>query len=267
MAADADAASSPAETAMPATAAAPVLAPAAFRRFRDEGFAAIPELIPRDDALAGRAAALALSAQEGRAPVLRSDAIMHQVMNVWRVDPTLRALTLHPRLLAAVNAFAQRPMRLWHDQLFIKPAGESLPTEFHQDLPYWPVERDAFTVSAWIALGDVDEDCGCLAFIPGSHTLRGGESDLTRRDSLVGMYPELAFAERVAIPLRAGGSTFHQGYTAHRAGANRAPAPRIALSVIFIAADTRCTAQGHALTHEYALRPGEPFPDRFCPPI
>jgi phytanoyl-CoA hydroxylase len=253
---------------MPATAAQPTVVPqAGVRRFHDEGFTAVRDLVPRAEALAGREAALRLARQRHRAATLREDGIFHQVINAWRADEALRGLTLHPRLLAAVRGLAGRPMRLWHDQLFIKRPEGSLATEFHQDLPYWPVPADAFTVSAWLALGDIGEDDGCLSFIPGSHRLRAGESDLTDRGSLLAMYPQLADVERVTFPLLAGGCTFHQGWSAHRAGANRGAADRIALSVIFIAADTRCTAQEHALTGEFGLRAGEPFPEDACPSI
>jgi phytanoyl-CoA hydroxylase len=252
-------------TAAPSRAA--VLGADAHRRFHHDGFTAVAELVPRAVATACREAAVALGARRDGAPTLRDDAIFHQLINVWRVDETLRALTLHPRLLAAVDQLAGRPMRLWHDQLFIKPTAGSRATEFHQDLPYWPLPPETFTVSAWIALGDIAEEDGCLTFLPGTQELRGAASDLERRDSLIEMYPGLAFAERVAIPLRAGGCTFHQGYTAHRAGANRGAVERIALSVIFIDADARCDGKGHALSSEYGLTAGGAFPDAFCPPI
>src|SRR3954471_22899564 len=113
----------PPGTPMHATAdaaASPIVAPGGLRRFHEEGFTAVRDLIPRAEALAGREAALRLARQRHRAATLREDGIFHQVINAGRADDELRGLTLHPRLLAAVRELSGQPMRLWHDQLFIK---------------------------------------------------------------------------------------------------------------------------------------------------
>ncbi len=81
------------------------------------------------------------------------------------------------------------------------------------------------------------------------------------------IYPALTFAERVTVPLRAGGCTLHQGYAAHGAGPNRGQDWRIALSVIFIPEDTRCEGEWHVLTQDCGLRHGECFPGHACPRI
>ncbi|HYE07555.1 MAG TPA: phytanoyl-CoA dioxygenase family protein [Planctomycetota bacterium] len=132
-------------------------------------------------------------------------------------------------------------------------------------MPYWPVPRDTFTISTWIALGDVREQRGSMAFIPGSHRLKGASSDLNDPRSLITQHPELAFAERHGFPLRAGGATFHQGYTAHRALANETDEPRVAHIVIWIDAAARCGGKGHCVIDHLGLKTGDAFPDDLCP--
>ena len=75
-----------------------------------------------------------------RAPTTCSNEspIFNQYVNVWRQNDVLRELTLDPRLAAAATALAGVPLRIWHDQLLIKPPHNGAATEFHQDAPYWP---------------------------------------------------------------------------------------------------------------------------------
>ncbi|HYE07560.1 MAG TPA: phytanoyl-CoA dioxygenase family protein [Planctomycetota bacterium] len=251
-----------------AAAAAPRIVPAAaHRRFHEDGFTCVPDCLPRDEALRLRAAALRVSAQPAAGTLLTGDGVFRQLVNVWRHDAQMRSLTFHPRLLQVVNELAGRPMRLWHDQILIKQPRNGFATEFHQDLPYWPVDRDTFTISTWIALGDVLEQSGSMAFIPGSHRLKGASSDLNDPRSLITQHPELAFAERHGFPLRAGGATFHQGYTAHRALANETDEPRVAHIVIWIDAAARCDGKGHIVTDGLGLNAGDDFPADLCPLI
>ncbi len=236
-------------------------------RFQDEGFVGVANVIPRDEALAFRAAALAIA--DGPETVAYSNrAVFQQLVNVWRTSEAMRALTFHPALLAAVNRLAGRPMRLWHDHILIKRPRNETPTEFHQDQPYWSIERGTFTISAWIALGDASVESGCMGFIPKTHVRRDlSAQDLNNAGSLIGMWPDLEFAERTIVPLQAGGSTFHQGFCAHRAGANHTDVPRVAFSVIFVERGARFNGAEHCVTQGLGLTTGDQLPDHMCPPI
>src|SRR6516164_605771 len=58
-------------------------------------------------------------------------------------------------------------VRLWHDQALYKEAG-GRETDAHQDQPYWPM-NETDTVTAWVPLVDVDDELGCMGYVPGSH--------------------------------------------------------------------------------------------------
>jgi ectoine hydroxylase-related dioxygenase (phytanoyl-CoA dioxygenase family) len=60
-------------------------------------------------------------------------------------------------------------IRLFHDHALWKMPGDSKPTPWHQDFPYWPMNESG-AMSAWIPMHDVDEANGCMMFVPGSHT-------------------------------------------------------------------------------------------------
>ena len=136
--------------------------------------------------------------------------IFNQTVNVWTQNEVIRDLTLNPRIGAIAESLAGVPLRLWHDHTLIKPPVKSAPTEFHQDGPYWPHNNKRNALSCWIALVDVPVERGCMTFIPGSHLRRDlPAQDLTDAKDLLNKNPDLVYAPRVTVPLRAGDCTFH----------------------------------------------------------
>lgn len=189
---------------------------------------------------------------------LRDDALFKQFVNNWRSDATLRDLTFHETLHRTALQLAGVPLRLWHDQLLIKSPQKSVPTEFHQDQPYWPHRSGKHSITAWIALTDVPVEKGCLCFIPGSHRKEDlPMQDLTNDRSLFGIDPGLEWKERVVVPLQAGDCTFHHGRTCHMAFSNQSSGNRIGYAVIFIEDGTRYSGASHVVTDGLGLREGE----------
>jgi len=234
--------------------------------FHAHGYCAIPEVLPRDQALHFRTLALEL-ANRPDAASYSARAVFQQMVNVWLYHEGLRALTFHPLLQAAVRALAGgRRMRLWHDHLLIKRPHNGVASEFHQDEPYWSVMRETFTISAWIALGDVPVERGCMSFIPDTHTQRDLRAQaLEDPADLLSLWPDLAYAPRVVCPLRAGGATFHQGFTAHRAAANETDEDRVAMSVIWVEEGAQFNGAGHPVTDDLGLTIGQTLPEARCP--
>jgi len=234
--------------------------------FRDHGYCAIPEILPRELALHFRALALELANRPDAASYSQR-AVFQQMVNVWLYHEGLRELTFNPQLQAAVRALAGgRRMRLWHDHLLIKRPHNGVASEFHQDEPYWSVMRETFTISAWIALGDVPVERGCMSFIPDTHTQRDLRAQaLEDPTDLLSLWPDLAYAPRVVCPLRAGGATFHQGFTAHRAAANETDEDRVAMSVIWVEEHAQFNGAGHPVTDDLGLAIGQTLPESRCP--
>lgn len=158
-------------------------------------------------------------------------------------------------------------VRLWHDQALIKNAGDSKETDWHQDLPYWPMAQPG-ALSCWLALDDVDESNGCMQFIPGSHQLGIFDPvDLIEGSSLL----ELASSRHGALPaphvarMRAGSCTFHDGRTFHFAFANRSPSPRRAMITIYMPDATIFNGAQHVVTDGLGLNPGRPLEGELFP--
>jgi ectoine hydroxylase-related dioxygenase (phytanoyl-CoA dioxygenase family) len=245
------------------------LAPGDVERYREDGFIVLRGVLSRDEALEFRDAAIAAMEKIGNyAKQSGTETVFSQALNAWQHDDTMRRLTLHPRIGALAEQLSGVPMRLWHDQILIKEPGISVPTEYHQDQPYWPHENSSHPLTAWIALGDVPFERGCMSFIPKSHLRTDLErQDLKSESSLFEIAPDLIYEPRETYPLRAGDLTFHHGRTAHTANANKTDEPRVAHAIIFIDAATRFNGVSHPITRELGLSAGEPLPDQLFPRV
>jgi ectoine hydroxylase-related dioxygenase (phytanoyl-CoA dioxygenase family) len=115
--------------------------------------------------------------------------------------------------------------------LIYKEPGQTAATPWHQDysyaqMPFTPagaaIPADEY-VQFWLALDDVDEENGCMHFIPGAHrqpllphVVAGGDPDYSQRLLAIenpGMM--LPLGRAVACPLKAGGATVHNYGTPH----------------------------------------------------
>jgi ectoine hydroxylase-related dioxygenase (phytanoyl-CoA dioxygenase family) len=89
--------------------------------------------------------------------------------SVWRRVPALADFALTsalPRVAAAL--LGCEPIRYYDDQLFVKQPGAVDRTAFHQDFPYFHLDRPDGCVF-WIPLAKVTEGGGRMGYIPGSH--------------------------------------------------------------------------------------------------
>ena len=83
-------------------------------------------------------------------------------------DPFFRDYVEHPVWKALADALNGEPSSAKAPEWFNKPAGTESPTPPHQDNYYFCL-RPANVLTMWMALDPVDEENGCLRYIPGSH--------------------------------------------------------------------------------------------------
>jgi len=233
--------------------------------YRRDGFLRVRGIISPEEATHYRHAALDFAA---KGQSFNDSPIFKQIVNVWREDETMKALTFHPNVAAVAQKLAGVPLRLWHDQILIKPPLKSKPTEFHQDQPYWPHATSDHPISCWIALCDVPAERGCMSFIPGSH--RQLELQVQRLDdprSLFSLCPELEYDLRVTAPLRAGDCTFHHGRCAHMATPNLTEEARVAHVALFMDATTTYVPRPHPVTDLLGFEEGTVIEGKVFPMI
>ena len=152
----------------------------------------------------------------------------------------------HPRILAAMVDLLGEDVKLFGDQLFMKPPG-GIEKTYHQDCPYFPV-RPMEVITAWVALDEVTVENGCMYVVPGSHKLGavyhseawmvGERKDMKIPDAAIDRERERP------VTLRAGGCSFHHGLIQHRSGANRTRSFRRGLATHYMTARSRWTGEG-----------------------
>ena len=182
---------------------------------------------------------------------------MHEIM----FDPNLGQLAA---TLAGVDG-----IRIWHDQALIKPPYGN-PTGWHLDNPFWSfTSRDS--ISLWMALDDATESNGCLYYVPGTQkTETRGNTGIDKNiGGLFKTYPEWREISTVGCPCPAGSAVFHNGLTAHGAGANMTNKPRRAMTCAYMPDGSTFNGKRNILPEAYfeSLKVGDLLNDNSINPL
>ncbi len=137
-------------------------------------------------------------------------------------DPYFAALLTHPAWTSMAETLLGEPSKAQGAEWFNKPAGTNHVTPPHQDNFYFCMTPPS-VLTMWLALDEVDEENGCLRYIPGSHQ-RGIRQH--RKTKTLGFSQGIAdfgdadYAAEVAIHAQPNDVLIHHGNTIHRANAN-----------------------------------------------
>ena len=204
------------------------------------------------DAVRQRLAERAPSSGNGNSEADYYAQVFTQCLRLADTHEGMRELMFDPRLGEVSATLAGLDgIRIWHDQALIKPPYGN-PTAWHLDNPYWSFSsRDA--ISIWVALDDATLANGCMWYLPGTHKLArfdnvGIGSNLS---GLFKVYPESIKIEPVSGECPAGSAVFHNGLTAHGAGANMTPRPRRAMTCAYMPDGATFNGQRNILPEEY----------------
>jgi len=200
-----------------------------------------------------------------------SDQVVVQIVNIWEAEPAFRAHLSHPKI---VNMVAQLmgtdTVRVWHDQIQVKPSHIGGPTLWHQDFPYWPVITPSDLVSAWVAIDDATEENGCMSMVPRSHkwgpynggTIGTDGETYGPAPKDLSIVPDGDRIEMVPCPVPAGGVVFHHCLTWHGAPPNFTNRGRPAIAVHYMPGYTRYQPEPgktHLIEHHINVPAGEPL--------
>ena len=200
--------------------------------------------------------------------------VLFHAIGAWRVTPGFHDLVWSPAYRMAAYQLLGQPFRLFHDQLFCKPARHGGVVAWHQDFSYWTFTRPMHHLTCWIGLDDATKDNGCLYFVPGSHRwgllpITGLTGDMEAvREVLSGEQVEI-FDSKIANEMPRGYASFHHPLTMHGSYANYSERPRRA--VVLNAMDHRTlgnTAGYHrldALGGFPSMIQDQPLDSRFFP--
>jgi ectoine hydroxylase-related dioxygenase (phytanoyl-CoA dioxygenase family) len=178
--------------------------------------------------------------------------VFTQCLKLAETHAGMRMLMHDPRLGKVAAALAGVDgIRIWHDQALIKPPFGN-PTAFHLDNPYWSFSSRR-SISIWVALDDATLTNGCLFYLSGTHkTARFDNVGIGQNiGDLLRVYTEWREIEPVACPCPAGSAVFHNGLTAHGAGANMTPRPRRAMTCAYMPDGSTFNGVRNILPEEY----------------
>lgn len=240
------------------------LTPEQIAQYQDDGVLFYPGLLNADEVAELKQAVLDAVGTMGKKKVAggqrddmedREDyygAVFTQKLNLWKISDTVKRYMLGPELGKMLCQLEdQKEFRCWHDQALIKePFGN--PTGWHLDNPYWSFySRNA--VSVWIALEEATKDNGCMYFIPGSHKLATFDNSGIGQNmsALFEIYPEMAKLEPKGFAMKPGDCSFHNGLTAHGAGANMTRGRRIAMTCAYMPGGSTFNGQRNILPADY----------------
>lgn len=161
--------------------------------------------------------------------------------------PIMKALVQRARSMAGQLLGCE--LFLWGDQSVMKPARSEVTVAWHQDLAYWwnyereqALRPDQRAVTCWVALEDVEENMGPVAFVPGSHKRLYPHrcvlepTDDYNVDDRLFVEPTLVESTGLTIVtccLKKGQCSFHDSGTLHGSGPNQSQSPRYGYSLHF----------------------------------
>lgn len=155
---------------------------------------------------------------------------IREIVSPSKLQPKLLESRVYQRAVTITEALYGPGASLAFDHIIDKPPHNAKETAWHQDAAYSSMlSLSAKRLHWWVPIQDVDENNGCMAYVPGSHRgprvkhvpVAPGAHTLKTTDT--------AFADQAtycAIP--AGGACMHLPRTLHYTGPNRTNAPRVA---------------------------------------
>ena len=147
-------------------------------------------------------------------------------------------LTRHPKILDAVEQLLGPDILAWNTNWFVKMPHDKTFVSWHQDGAYWglaPME----VVTAWVALGPVTPENGCMRVVPGSHTQPNlpqretyGDNNVLSRGQEIAVTVDEARA--VDLLLQPGEMSLHHLWIVHGSNANVSDISRIGIAIRYV---------------------------------
>lgn len=146
--------------------------------------------------------------------------VLFHAIGAWRLTPGFHDLLWAPAFRMAAYQLLGQSYRLFHDQLFCKPARHGGVVAWHQDFSYWTFTKPMHHLTCWIGLDDANTENGCLYYVPGSHKwgllpITGLTGDMNAVREVLDQRQMEQFDRRVANELKRGYASFHHPLIMH----------------------------------------------------
>ncbi|MEE2995154.1 MAG: phytanoyl-CoA dioxygenase family protein [Gemmatimonadota bacterium] len=158
-----------------------------------------------------------------------------QLCPMYNHSTMFRALPFHPSVVSAISELIGDPFILHLDQVFLKPGGDGMGTNWHQDNAYFKISDPLKGTAMWVAVHDATVANGTIRVVPESYKIAYEHSRDPYSDHHIRCYPPEERAE--TIELEAGGALFFCYGTAHCTGQNKTEKERAGIAFHFLHTD------------------------------
>jgi ectoine hydroxylase-related dioxygenase (phytanoyl-CoA dioxygenase family) len=181
---------------------------------------------------------LQLEPAAARDPAMLRREKIRVAFHLCHTHPYFRRHATRPEILNVVENLLGLDVKLYTDQMFVKPPHHGSEVPFHQDHAYWTMMEPYNAVSCWLALDDVTLENGCVRMVPGTHHKLVPHHEFEGPQAL-GLLNEEVEAEReVPVEIKAGSAMFHHSLTIHRSFPNTSAYGRRGLVTIYMPGDS-----------------------------
>lgn len=197
------------------------------------------------------------------------DTVLFHALGAWRIMPGFHDLLWNPRFTVPASQLLNGPVRLWHDQLFCKPAHHGGVVAWHQDYSYWTRTKPLAHLTCWIGLDDSTRENGCLHYVPSSHRwpdlpVTGLTGDMNSIQTVLTDEQKELF-KPVAVELKKGESSFHHPRMIHGSYANYTDRTRRGTVINVIHDGVMSNSDGPLLEGVPVIPKGEKIGGQFFP--
>ena len=163
-----------------------------------------------------------------------------KLFNLAVYDEIMWKHVTNPKIVNIImDLMGTSDIKLYGDQLFMKPPEIGSEIPWHQDSASWSDIFPMNLVSAWMAIDNATEENGCLRYIPGTHRMGiFGNDDQPRVDRVKPFSKDFGNSDWpiVYTPLRPGSIVFHHSLTLHGSAANISGKRRRGYSIHYMGA-------------------------------
>ena len=175
---------------------------------------------------------------------------LKQLQHMYQYDAFFHKLMYDSKFQQLAEMLLGEPVEGKNMQYFNKPPKIGKPTPAHQDGYYFMLEPPT-AVTMWLALEKVDEENGCVRYLPGSHKEgyrpHGKTATLGFSQGITDFGTPDDLQRELFFPAEAGDLLVHHALTVHRADGNQsANRTRKALGFIYYGQSARVDNEKHA---------------------
>ena len=195
--------------------------------------------------------------------------VLFHALGAWRVSPGMHDILWNPAFTVPASQLLGGTVRMWHDQLFCKPAKHGGVVAWHQDYSYWTRTQPLQHLTCWIGLDESDTDNGCLYYVPASHTwpllpITGLAGDMEAIQSVLNDEQKENF-KPIPIELKRGQCAFHHPLLIHGSYDNKSDRPRRAVVLNTVLDGVHSESDEPLLEGVPVVPTGSPLDGQFFP--